>query len=368
MSLKRIRGGFAVCCGVLAVLIVLLSLQQSQQAVAGDSMVEQNSTTAEAYVFRFDPSMESFEVFTVPTRGGNPQSLGATVDGSVTDVWFTEPGVDQIGRLVYTSTTGEHDWRTYTMSEGSVPFNLVTGEEYVWFTARQGNWIGRLPISGGEVITFPVPTQNSQPTGIDIAPDKSVWFTEWGADQIGQLTVAQDHGSFKEYSINDTDVGAYGITVQDDRYIWFGETGTGAVKRLKVADGSFSVPYKESSYPYELLVSGNYLWLTERGGDKISQIELTTLNIVNSYPITPTSSSRPTGLTLLSGNHFWFSGQGSGQIGRLAYTSPVEYHFEVFDLPIGGLWAMDITADDEGYLWIVAYLPHRIFLPLTMRS
>lgn len=369
MSFKRIRSGFAVLAGVLATLILLLLLQKGQQAVAGDSLAEQNSTTAgQAYVFCFDPSMETFEAFTVPSKGGNPPNLEVVVDANTTNIWFTEPSIDQINKLIYTSTTGKHNWYTYTTQKGSTPFNLAADGEYIWFTARQGNWIGRLPFTGGEIITYPVPTPNSQPTGIDIAPDKSVWFTEWETDRIGRLTVAKDHSSFKEYPINNTDVRAYGITAQDSRYIWFGETGTGAVKRLKVTDGSFSVPYRGSSYPYELLVDGEYLWLTEHRGNRISQIELTTLNIVNNYPITPTSDSHPTGLTLLSDNHFWFSTQGSGQIGHLAYTSPIEYHFEVFDLPISGLWATDIAADDEGYLWVVAYLPHRIFLPLTMRS
>jgi streptogramin lyase len=160
--------------------------------------------------------------------------------------------------------------------------------------------------------------------------------------------------------------------VQSNEYIWVGETRTGIVRRLKAADGTFiwTSGLGADGYPYTLVVDPgrDYVWLTERDDNQISQIEVGTLHIVNSFNITPTSNTRPTGLTMLGSNQFWFSGQEGGQIGRMVYTSPTKYNFKVFDLPVSGLWAMDIVADKGGYLWTVAYLPRRIFLPLTMRS
>lgn len=366
---RMIRSGAAVLGATLAVVVVCLSLQHDAQVVADASTVGQIfPASGYAYVFRFDPALRHFETFTIPTTGANPHSVAVVSNIVGLDVWFTEPGADQIGRLIYTDTT-HHVFREYTVTKGSRPLNLAADEEYIWFTAHQGNWIGRLTISSGDIVTFPVPTADSQPAGIDIAPDGSVWFTEMAADRIGRLTTDYE---FKEYPINGTDVGAYGVAVQSDQYVWFGETGTGIVKRLKVADGSFlwTTQLGASGYPYALLADSgrNYLWLTERDDDQISLIELTTLTIVNSFPITPTPNSRPTGLTLRGSDQFWFSGQGSGQIGRMVYTSPTKYNFNVFDLPVGGLWAMDIAADTGGHLWTVAYMPQCVFLPLAMKS
>lgn len=359
--------------GALAAITLCLVLQQGTQVVAGASTAEQ-APPGQAYVFRFDPQAESFESFAIPTVGANPHSVKVVPGTGSLNVWFTEPGADQIGRLIYTNTANSV-LREYSVTVGSMPLDLVVDGDgnHVWFTAHRGNWIGRWAVSNGELITFPVPTANSQPAGIDLAPDGSIWFTEMAADKVGRLIVTGTMVyEFKEYPINDTSVGAYDIAVQTDRYVWFSETRTGNIKRLKVADGSFSAitPLSANGYPYALVwdTGRSYLWFTERDSNQISQIQLTTLTILNSYPITPSPNSRPTGLTLLGSNQFWFSGQGSGQIGRMVYTSPIEYNFKFFDLPISGLWAMDIAAAPDGRLWTVAYLPRHVFLPLMMRS
>lgn len=370
---RIIRSGAAVLCGGVAVIIMCLLLQHDPQVVADASTARQAfSVPGQAYVFRFDP-VGHFETFTVPTVGANPHNVEVVPNAANLDVWFTEPGADQIGRLTYTDTA-HYVFREYPVPDRSMPLNLVANAagDHIWFTARQGNWIGRLAVASGELLTFPVPTAGSQPAGIDIAPDGSVWFSEMAADKIGQLTVTTTDHEFKEYPINDTDVGAYGVTVQTDKWVWFSETRNGIVKRLKVADGTFLTTrlLEATGYPYAILMDTgrDYLWLTERDGNRISQVELTTLTIVNSFPITPTPNSHPTGLTLHGGNQIWFSGQGSGQIGRMVYTSSIKYNFEVFDLPVSGLWAMDIAADTDGYLWTVAFSPQRVFLPLTVRS
>lgn len=367
-----IRGGAAVFGGALVMAVVYFCLQHSAHMVADASTLGQTlSMSGQAYVFRFDPTAGSFETFTVPTVGANLHSIEVVPGTTSMDVWFTEPGLDRIGRLIYTDTMN-YVFREYVVGEGSMPLDLVADEGSIWFTAHQGNWIGRLTVASGALVTFPIPTANSQPAGIDLAPNGSVWFAEMATDKIGRLTVTLTGHEFKEYPINGTDVGAYGVAVQNDEYVWFGETRTGIIKRLKVADGSFvwTTQLGASSYPYALLVDAgrDCLWLTARDHNQIGQVQLTTLTIVNSYPITLTPNSRPTGLTLLGPNQLWFSGQGSGQIGCMVYTSPIKYSFQVFDLPVSGLWAMDIAADPGGHLWTVAYLPQRVFLPLVLRS
>jgi hypothetical protein len=52
----------------------------------------------------------------------------------------------------------------------------------------------------------------------------------------------------------------------------------------------------------------------------------------------------------------------------MVYTSPIQYNFEVFNPPVGGLWAMDIVAERDDYLWAVAYVPRRVFLPVALKN
>jgi virginiamycin B lyase len=374
-----IRSAITLIVALLAAIGLGLALRE--QNVYGSTEGDIGAVTIEpslappgqAYVFRFDPVAETFETFALPTVGANPHDVEVIPGVSGVDVWFTEPGADQIGRLVYTDTA-DYEIVEYGVPQGSTPLHLAVDGAYVWFTAREGNWIGRLPLAAGSLETFPVPTANGQPAGIDVGPDGSIWFTEMAADKIGRLEVntPADY-DFTEYPIDKSDVGAYGIAVQDERYVWFSETKTGIVKRLKVADGTFGTWTNQlgtTSYPYTLLMDGgrNYLWITEREHDQISFIELTTLTIINTFDIPADGSVRPTGLTMLGSNQFWFSGQDSGQLWRLAYTSPAQKYFDSFPLPIPGLWAMDVAADSTGVLWVVAYTPHRAFLPLALRS
>lgn len=337
----------------------------------------QDDTLQDAFVFRFDPALGSFETFTVPTQGANPHSVAVRSGGAHWDVWFTEPAADQIGRLVYTGTN-DYAFSEYTMTLGTVkvghePLNLAVDGNYVWFTARRGNFIGRVAPDTGEIVAFTGLTTASQPAGIDVAPDGSVWFAEMAADRIGHLVVTTTNDyEITEYPINRTGVGANAVEVQSGQYVWFAETATGRLTRLKIADGSMNifVSLGTGSYPFDLLydVGPDYLWVTESQRHRISQIELTTNKLQNSYDVPP-GGGAPRGLTQVGSNHFWFTQYESGQIARLVYTSPTDVRFETFTLPVKGLFVPDIAAADDGALWIVAYRPpYQVNLPVLTRD
>lgn len=335
----------------------------------GSHAAGETSVSPDAFILRFDPTIQSFETFSIPTRGANPRGLAVVSDGANVDVWFTEPGADKIGRLIYTSTQ-DFAFLEYEVAPGSVPLNLAHSGPYVWFTARAGDYIGRIEISSGEIVTFSRFTANSQPSGIDIAPDGSVWFTERATDKIGRLvvTTTTDY-AVKEYPVTGTGphVGLYGIAVQSDDYVWVGETETGIVRRLNATDGT-SIWYtgsKPGSHPYALEMDPTrpIPWFTENGHDQISFPILGSNHWIVAFDITPTVNMRPTGLTILGSNQLWFVGQKYGKLGRMVYTSPLEYSFKLFDLPSDALMAMDINHDQGGHLWTVAYYP-QIFLPM----
>jgi virginiamycin B lyase len=333
----------------------------------------------DAYLYRFDPELEAFETFTIPTESARPHSIAAMPRTVGQEVWFTEPGADQIGRLVYTST-GVFALDEFPVGAGSEPYNLVVddGRRIIWFTERSSNRIGGLFVGSGHApayVSFTIPTADSEPTDIDLAPNGSVWFTEMAADNIGQLVATSPtDGVFAEYQITGTGehVGAYAIAVQSDDYVWFSEINTGVIKRLRVADPPRYLWVSQLgrySYPHALVVdNGRFLlWLTARHNNQLSHVELGTLFIVNQFDIEPNTAMRPTGLTLLNDDELWFSGQGSGQIGRMVYTSPTQFEFDLYELQYDDLWAMDITSTDDGALWVVAYSPMPVSLPVVLK-
>jgi hypothetical protein len=58
----------------------------------------------------------------------------------------------------------------------------------MWFTeAGSVNSIGRVT-PAGSIAEYPIPTADSDPAGITVGPDMSIWFTELSANKVGRLS------------------------------------------------------------------------------------------------------------------------------------------------------------------------------------
>lgn len=69
----------------------------------------------------------------------------------------------------------------------------------LWFPEHEGNKIGRLDPSTGEIREYVIPTPGSGPADVAIAADGAVWFTELDADKVGRLDPAS--GTIREFAI-----------------------------------------------------------------------------------------------------------------------------------------------------------------------
>jgi virginiamycin B lyase len=56
----------------------------------------------------------------------------------------------------------------------------------LWFTLFAGNSIGRITTKGA-IAQYPIPTANSQPTGMATGLDGSIWFVEHAAGKLAQI-------------------------------------------------------------------------------------------------------------------------------------------------------------------------------------
>lgn len=62
-----------------------------------------------------------------------------------------------------------HAMEEFVMPANGGPLELaIAANGEIWFTANQGNQIGRLRPSDGEVTLYPIPTPKSGPVGITI--------------------------------------------------------------------------------------------------------------------------------------------------------------------------------------------------------
>jgi len=359
--------------GAIAVAFAFVLILGNQAPSGAEAVMPLvTNSVGSSFVYRFDPDTFSFVfTFTIPTVDANPWDVVVVSGTGCLDVWFTESGVDRIGRLTYTDTN-DYAFREYTLTVGSRPLNLVANGGFIWFTAADGDYIGRLDPTTGQIDQFDV-TAGSHPADLDVAPDGSVWFTEMAADQVSRMVVTSTYEyTVTEYASPVTSAGRgrpYGIVVVGGN-VFFAHPRmiTDCVTRftppaswIHIIGFTRGIPDE----PHKLAVSSSgQVWGTERTGNGITSFEVGTMPIVNRYSLTPTNSL-PTGLVADANNYLWFTQWGAGQIGRLIPGANPQKDY--FPVPLEGLTPTGIATDGAGGIWVLASRPYRVHLPVIKR-
>jgi len=323
----------------------------------------------EGYVHLFDSDAESYVfTFTLPMLGTNPRDVDVVTVGSAQDVWFTEPGADRIGQLVYTDTN-DISYHAYDVGAGCYPLNLEIDGDWVWFTAPGCDQVGRLSRQTGDVDTFDVAPTGSYPADLAVASDGSIWFTQMQADQLAHLVVTStvDYG-IETFQAPSMDGGRpYGVVLAGIS-VYVAQTANGKVSEYTPST-DFWVDVvlpgvSQVDYPYKL-ARGNsdHVWATERAGNRITRFDYGTFAVLVSYDLEPVGSS-PMGLAAGVDDDLWFTQWSAGQIGRLATDSKIITYY-----PLSSSRLLPTGIEVEGsHVWVVATKPYQVYLPLVMHG
>lgn len=331
-----------------------------------------------AYVGRFDPSTQTFISFTL-TAGSDPIGIATFSNTTNVEVWFTEPALDRVGRLVYTSPTDyKLDEAIVTVPNG-YPLNIAVTNNYVWFTEYHGNKIGRLNRANpqGSLVEYTVPTANSRPADLSLTPgmETEVWFTEQGAGKIGRLTVtaAEDVleaqvGTFKEFTHTLGFYSPYGIMAVSSNEIWFTEPVSSVVSWLNPSKGQvikvWPAPGTEHYYPFDVVVDAKGdTWLTMLQAHGIGRIIVGTFTFAIKKN-TPTPNSSPCRLDLDSQGKIWFTERDGERIGRF---DPITENFNEYYIAAQAS-PQGLAVDNNDIVWFVYSYPFYIDLPLNMKN
>jgi virginiamycin B lyase len=97
-------------------------------------------------------------------------------------LWFT----DEINRM---DPVGTGTFTSFTVpTPGVEPACLTIGVDgNIWFTEYGGNRSGRLTVMG-DFAEFPIPTMGTVPHDIVAGPDDSLWFTLSSGNKLGRIT------------------------------------------------------------------------------------------------------------------------------------------------------------------------------------
>ena len=240
------------------------------------------------------------------------------------------------------------------------PADIVVGPDgNLWFTESGVDRIGRITPSG-TITEFTTPTADSNPLGLIAGADGNLWFTESGGNAIGRITPA---GAITEFSVGSLDVSySGGITQGPDGNVWFlaaDSDGNGEIAKISPAGHVANFPL--GSDPVDLTTGpdGN-LWVATYDGE-IDKV--TTAGAVTRFTI-PTGDSASS-ITNGPDGALWFALDGTNELGRITTAGAVSE----FSLPDPN--ATDgstispgaLTTGPDNNLWFVdSYTPQVGFL------
>lgn len=123
----------------------------------------------------------------------------------------------------------------------------------------------------GEIFTFPVPGgASAHPEGVTLGRDKNVWFTEFGSNKVGRITVNGTVTMFSPAGVQRP----RGIVSGPDGRIWFTSGDNNRIYRM-ASNGSGVTHFTRAgmNQPGGITVGPDgALWFTNRGNGRIGRI------------------------------------------------------------------------------------------------
>jgi len=216
------------------------------------------------------------------------------------------------------------------------------------------------PVGTSKFKSFRIPTNNSQPEGITLGPDRNMWFAEAAANQIGRI---DPQGTITEFVITQLSSAPVDIVAGADGALWFTEesgfpdgigrvTISGAVTGFppKCAGGQpcvvRNIPVNSLTPRGIAATSDKLIWFADLDTNSIVKLDPTT-GIMTFFAIP--SNGQPTAITRGPDGALWFCEGISDMIGRMDEAGNFTMHGPV----TGPNDPIAITTGPDDNLWFV---------------
>ncbi len=312
-----------------------------------------------------DASNPFVTAYPIPAAGSEPTNIIALAPNQV---WYTMQNANAIGKLVVAGNGQATHTKYDVPTVNSAPYDLVWDGQYIWFTQRLGNKIGRLNPANGQVIEYTIPTPNSRPMGIAIAPNGDVWFAEKDGDKIARFKPAT--ATFDEYSFTTPGAKPEDVATSSNDSIWFTAPGLKSVIRLlpnkpqnqrfeQVPVLDFSVPpWEPGSIAVVDSFPGDYPWITGPSKNYIGRYAPGTLGYWRWYALNNQNTDVDGIFLRQSGEKYytWFTEPKGNRAGLLITHRNTSQVITLFEIPLPGAnpRPAGIVADIGGTAWIAA--------------
>jgi virginiamycin B lyase len=141
----------------------------------------------------------------------------------------------------------------------------------VWFSEyTQDGKVGKVNPRTLEVTKYTLPTPNARPRRIQVDTDGTVWFAEYTAGKIGRLDPKT--GQVREFQLPGASPTPYALAVDKDHNVWYSSMDMDVIGRLDPKTGSvleFPFPYSENGMREFHLDDQGRMWWASPPNNKV---------------------------------------------------------------------------------------------------
>jgi virginiamycin B lyase len=284
---------------------------------------------------------QTIDEFPITTADSEPGGITVGPDGNL---WFTEFGVGQIGRITTGGTVTEFT------AAGNPQLIVVGSDGKLWFPETTVNRIGHMTTSGA-FGDFPVINSDPSLVGIAAGSDGNLWFCEAGPGNVGRITTG---GTVTEFPVSGFPLQ---ITAGPDGNLWYGEYDSAAVGNITTSGVTHDFPTGIPGSTPQGITTGpdGNLWFTDTAVNQIGR--MTTSGSVTEFPI-PTADANLVAIAVGPDGNLWFdeSHDNANKIGRITPKGVVTE----FPVPTPGAGPGFLVAGPDGALWFTEVFANKI--------
>src|SRR5216683_1073105 len=221
------------------------------------------------------------------------------------------------------------------------PFAIAFGPDgNMWFTEFGSNRIGRVTLSGD--VTFFDLRPRGIPQRLTAGPDEALWFTDAAGNRIGRLGL---DGSDLYVPVPPPASGPPAIIPGPGRDLWFTEHAGNRIARITPLGTVTEFALPGPGDPGGIAIGPDrYVYFTESRGNRIDRMSLD--GRVDEFPLR-TPGSLPGNIVTGADGSLWFTELGTRKVGRLTTAGDVSE----YTLPVNGA-PLDITVGPDRNLWV----------------
>jgi len=291
------------------------------------------------------------------------------VAGPKGDFWFTDSTNNAIGEVTPAGKVTEFALPVHNVNDGSGtlspdnpdPTNIVVGSDgNLWFTESGVDRIGRITPAG--VITeFTTPTADSNPTGLALGADGDVWFGESATGGIAKITPT---GKITEYSLLSYTID-YGdsLAAGPDGNIWFLATdssGNGAIGSITPSGKLNFLPLDDNASA--ITTFDGALWVAD--GSAIERVA--TSGTTTSFSLPDDSYNSVGALAVGTDGNLYFTINGNASFGKITSAGAITEYALPNDSSGNTINIADLAQAPDGRFWYVdSYTPEVGVIDLT---